>query len=124
MKKQKITFWVSTTLFSLFMLFSAYNYIASEEMKQAFVHLGFPDYFRVELAVAKALGAIVLLLPMLPRNVRGFAYAGFTINLISAAVAHLAIGEPISSLGFVAFGSILLATSYFSSLRLCTKQID
>ncbi|MEC4114813.1 DoxX family protein [Myroides pelagicus] len=122
MNKQKIAFWVSTVLFSVFMLFSAYNYIASEEMKQAFVHLGFPDYFRVELAVAKAIGVVVLLLPMLPRTLRGFAYAGFVINIVSAAVAHLAIGEPVSSLGFVFIAAILLTISYFSAFCPCTKK--
>ncbi|MDR0196022.1 MAG: DoxX family protein [Myroides sp.] len=121
MKSNKIIFWVSTVLFSLFMLFSAYNYISSEEMKGAFVHLGFPDYFRIELAIAKTLGAIVLLLPFLPSTVRGFAYAGFIINIISAAVAHLAIGEPISSLGFVLFAGVLLGLSYWSSLKLENK---
>ncbi|MFD0701456.1 DoxX family protein [Myroides pelagicus] len=122
MNKQKIAFWVSTVLFSVFMLFSAYNYIASEEMKQAFVHLGFPDYFRVELAVAKAIGSVVLLLPMLPRTLRGFAYAGFVINIVSAAVAHLAIGEPVSSLGFVLIAAILLTISYFSAFCPCAKK--
>lgn len=123
MKTTKIAFWVSTSLFSLFMLFSAYNYIASPEMKEAFVHLGFPDYFRIELAIAKTLGAIAILLPFLSSKIRGFAYAGFTINLISAAVAHLSIGEPISSLGFIIVASILLGVSYWSSLtKECTTQ--
>lgn len=116
MKNSKITFWVSTSLFSLFMLFSAYNYVATEEMKEAFVYLGFPDYFRVELAIFKALGAIVILLPFLSSTIRGFAYAGFTINIISAAIAHLAMGEPITSLGFIFIAGALLALSYWSSL--------
>lgn len=118
MKTTKITFWASTVLFSVFMLFSAYNYIATPEMKEAFVYLGFPDYFRIELAIAKALGAIVILLPFLSSKIRGFAYAGFTINLISAAVAHLSMGEPISSLGFIVVAAVLLGASYWSSLNI------
>lgn len=100
------------------MLFSAYNYIATEEMKEAFIYLGFPDYFRIELAIAKVLGAIVILLPFLSSTIRGFAYAGFTINIISAAIAHLAKSDPISSLGFILLTGILLFLSYWSSRTL------
>lgn len=82
-------------------------------MVEAFTYLGYPDHFRVELGIAKLLGAIVLLLPFLPQTLRGFAYAGFAINLTGALVAHLAMNEPFSSLLFVFSVAILLALSYF-----------
>jgi len=78
------------------MLFSAYNYVANPDMKLAFQHLGFPDYFRVELAVAKILGAIVLIVPKLPVRLKEFAYAGFAITFISAFIAHGASGDNVS----------------------------
>jgi len=31
------------------MIFSAYYYLTKEAMQQGFHHLGYPDYFRVEL---------------------------------------------------------------------------
>ncbi len=95
--KQKVIYWVSTGVFSLMMLFAAYNYFTDEMVKGAFVHLGFPDYFRVELAVAKLLGAAALLIPIVPRAFKHFAYAGFTINLVSAVIAHLSLGDPMSA---------------------------
>jgi hypothetical protein len=95
--KQKVIYWVSTGLFSAMMLFAAYNYFANETVKGAFVHLGFPDYFRVELAIAKVLGAAALLIPVVPRAFKNFAYAGFTINLVSAVIAHLSLGDPVSA---------------------------
>lgn len=95
--KQKVIYWVSTGLFSVMMLFAAYNYFTDEMVKGAFVHLGFPDYFRVELAVAKLLGAAALLIPIVPRAFKHFAYAGFTINLVSAVIAHLSLGDPMSA---------------------------
>ena len=35
----------------------------------AFVHLGFPPYFKVELTIAKILGVLALVIPAVPFNV-------------------------------------------------------
>ena len=58
MKKTKIFYWASTAIVSAFMIFSAYLYLTSPDLKGAFEHLGFSDTFRIELAIAKLLGAI------------------------------------------------------------------
>lgn len=92
MKANKIIYWIATGLVVLMMLYSAYAYFTTEGIKQAFVHLGFPDYFRVELAIAKILGAIVLIAPVSGR-IKEWAYAGFTINFVSAFIAHSASGD-------------------------------
>jgi hypothetical protein len=93
--KMKITYWISTGIVSLMMLFSAYSYLTQETMQQAFVHLGYPDHFRVELAIAKLLGALVLLAPLSPR-IKEWAYVGFAITFVSAFVAHMSAGDPLS----------------------------
>ena len=49
MRVKKIIYWTSTVLISLMMLSSAWGYFTNPDMKGAFVHLGFPDYFRIEL---------------------------------------------------------------------------
>lgn len=54
--------------------------------------LGFTDYFRVELAWAKLLGAVLLLAPV-PARLKEWAYAAIAITLGSALIAHLSIGE-------------------------------
>ncbi|MBB1139039.1 DoxX family protein [Myroides sp. WP-1] len=95
------------------MLFSAYSYFTDPSFKEAFAYLGYPDYFRIELGVAKILGVLALLLPFLPRIIKGFAYAGFTINIIAAAIAHLAVGEGIRSLVPMVIAGVLLALSYY-----------
>lgn len=97
MKTNKIVFWVCTGLVGAMMLFSAYGYFTNPDMAAAMVHLGFPDYFRIELGAAKALGAIALLVPMVPYKLKLFAYYGFAINFISAFIAHMAVGDPISN---------------------------
>ncbi len=57
-------------------------------MAEGFKHLGFSDYFRVELAVAKIFGALVLIIPAIPVRIKEWAYAGFGITFISASIAH------------------------------------
>ncbi|MBS1512590.1 MAG: DoxX family protein [Bacteroidetes bacterium] len=96
MKKNSIIYWSVTGLFSVMMLFSAYNYFTNPQMAGAFTHLGFPPYFRIELAIAKIAGAIVLLLPQVPARLKEWTYAGFSITLVSAAVAHFSSGDPAS----------------------------
>jgi hypothetical protein len=96
MKKNMIIYWVSTGLFSFMMLFSTYSYFTKPELAAAFKHLGFPDYFRVELGIAKFLGALILILPQIPARIKEWVYAGFGITFISAAIAHFSSGDPAS----------------------------
>jgi hypothetical protein len=61
MKTIKTTYWTVTGVTALGLLFSSYSYFTSPQMAATFQHLGFPSYFRIELAVAKLFGVIVLL---------------------------------------------------------------
>jgi hypothetical protein len=76
-----------------------------------FAHLGFPDYFRVELSWAKLLGALLLLAPVPPR-LKEWAYAGFAINLGSALIAHIAVGDGPQAWGWAIATSVLWGLSY------------
>lgn len=108
---KKYLYWGSTILLALMMAGSGTMYFLAEDVAKTFAQLGFPDYFRIELGVAKILGAIALVVP-LPRAVKEWTYAGFTISFVSAVIAHLASGDPISTAipPIVAF--LILATSY------------
>jgi uncharacterized MnhB-related membrane protein len=112
MKKNKIIYWISTGVISAMMLFSAMGYFTNEDMKNAFVHLGFPSYFRIELGIAKVIGGIVLLVPMMPFKLKEFAYAGFGIVFISAIIAHLASGDAVSAAIMPVVMSVILCVSY------------
>jgi hypothetical protein len=116
-KRAVIAFWVVTFLFCLQMGFTAYAQFRFPEVKQAFEHLGFPDYFRVELALAKLLGIALLLAP-LPARLKEWAYAGFAIDLGSAVYAHLAAGDGPQAWGWAAVTFGLGALSYFFWRRL------
>ncbi|MBX3101825.1 MAG: DoxX family protein [Bacteroidetes bacterium] len=119
MKKMKIVYWATTGLFCFMMAFSAFSYLTNPELKAAFAHLGFPDYFRVELALAKALGVLALLLPVVPPRVKEWAYAGFVFTELSAMIAHLALGDPaqIWIFAFVLLGILLTSYACFRRLQ-------
>lgn len=96
MKTQKIMYWITTGLFSAVMMLQAYAYLATDMMKGAFEHLGLPDYFRIELAIAKVIGTIVLLVPIFKGRLKEWTYAGFSIVLVSGFIAHFSKGDPAS----------------------------
>src|SRR5690349_17751945 len=111
-KADTIVFWIATTLFCLQMSFTAYAQLRLPDVAQAFTHLGFPPYFRVELSCAKLLGVVLLLAPVSAR-VKEWAYAGFAINLASALVAHLSVGDGPEAWGWAAATGVLWGLSYF-----------
>jgi DoxX-like family len=75
------------------MLFNAFLYMTDGHVKEGFAHLGFPDFFRIELAIAKFLGSLVLIIPKLPKLLKHVAYSGFFIVFVSAIVAHLSVND-------------------------------
>jgi len=121
MTKDKAIYWIATGIVCAVMVFSAINFNLENPvgpMKGAFAHLGFPDYFRIELTVAKTLGVLALLIPGIPSKVREFAYAGFAITLISASIAHFSSGDPllfvIDPLLFL--GALATSYAYFNKV--------
>lgn len=122
MNKNKIIYWTTTGIISAMMLFSAFGYFTNADMKAAFVHLGFPDYFRIELGVLKVLGALALLFPQVPDKIKSFAYFGFSLTFISAFIAHSASGDPIAvSAAPITFLVILGVSWYFQNKLKITK---
>lgn len=96
MKKNNIIYWTTTSLFSVMMLFSASMYFTSPVVSANFTKMGFQDAFRIELGIAKMIGALVLMIPFFKGSVKEWAYAGFGITLISASILHASSGDPAS----------------------------
>jgi hypothetical protein len=124
-------FWIVTALFCLEMSFTAYyELLRLPEAAQAFSRLGFSaDAFRAELSWAKVAGVVALLVPMIPARgaiyvIKEWAYAGFAINLVSAIIAHLSIGDRPAALAPSSITSLLRALSYFFWRRLQTRSSD
>jgi DoxX-like family len=117
-KAKTIVFWIVTALFCLQMSFTAYAELRLPQVAEAFTHLGFPAYFfRVELSWAKLLGVVLLLAPV-PARLKEWAYAGFAINLASALIAHLSVGDGPEAWGWAAATGVLWGFSYFFWRRL------
>ncbi len=106
-----IGFWIVTVLFCLQIGFTAYAQLRLPQVAEAFIHLGFPAYFRVELSWAKFLGVVLLLAPV-PARLKEWAYAGFAINLGSALIAHLAVGDSPEAWGWAVGTGVLWGFSY------------
>ena len=107
-----IAYWTVTALFCLQIGFTAFAQLTLPQVAAAFAHLGFPDYFRVELALAKFLGIVLLLAPV-PARLKEWAYAGFAITLVSALIAHLAVGDGPAAWGWAAGTGVLWGLSYY-----------
>lgn len=114
MKRTKIFYWITTTL--IFLMEGVMPALTSntELAIQGIRHLGFPDYFRVELTIFKVLGALVLILPQAPARVKEWAYAGFGIVAISAAVAHTVVDGFGGQTVFPLVTLVILAASYYT----------
>ena len=112
-----IGFWIVTALFCLQMSFTAYAQLRLPQVAEAFTHLGFPSYFRVELSLAKLLGVVLLLAPVPPRA-KEWAYAGFAIDIGSAIIAHVSVGDGPEAWGWAVATGVLLGLSYFFWRRL------
>ena|ERR1700758_2283893 len=108
---RNVIYWVSTGLVAALGLFAAFSYLSgNSQAVQGFAHVGYPQQLRIILGIAKLLGAIVLVVPGLPK-LKEWAYAGFTFAFISAGVAHyLAKDGPRALMPLILL--VLLAVSY------------
>ena len=91
MKKWSVIFWITTGL--IFLLEGVMPALTSnsELAKEGIRHLGYPDYFRNMLTIFKVLGSLALILPFVGSRIKEWAYAGFAIDFIAAAVSHWAV---------------------------------
>jgi hypothetical protein len=112
-----------TALFSLQLVFTAYAQLTLPQVADAFTHLGFPDYFRIELSWAKLLGVALLLAPVRPR-LKEWVYAGFAFDLSSALIAHLTVGDGPEAWGWPLGTGILWVLSYYLWRRLQVARLE
>jgi hypothetical protein len=130
MNKNKIIYWAATILMLLSGVSTAPMYFTNPMFIESFHNLGYPNYFRIELAVFKIIGAIVLLLPVIPAKFKEWAYVGFALTFISAFIAHLVVDKnaeaiyPILPLTFLKISYIyfhkILVTKYILKNTYCT----
>ncbi|MBP6859245.1 MAG: DoxX family protein [Candidatus Magasanikbacteria bacterium] len=120
MKKEKIIFWAATGF--IFLLEGLMPALTSqtEFAKEGIRHLGYPDYFGVMLVVFKVLGSLALVIPVVPKRVKEWAYAGFGFDFISAFVSLAVVdGIKLSTLFFpvVALGILIVSYVYYHKIN-------
>lgn len=91
MKTTKIVYWTTTTLIFLFEGLMPALTSQTEMAKEGLSHLGYPAYFGLALVVFKVLGTLTLIIPQAPKTLKEWAYAGFVIDFIFAAISHWAV---------------------------------
>jgi hypothetical protein len=123
MKRNRIIYWASTGLFCAFLMLTSISYFTDPQFIYVYRHLGFPQYFRVELGIAKIFGVLLLLIPQIPSRFKEWAYAGFGITLISGAIAHYNSGDPIGYIINVVLFFIILIVSYIYFHKRMLEQI-
>jgi hypothetical protein len=123
-KTLTIIYWITTIIIFLFEgvlpAFTSHTQLAVEGIK----HLGYPDYFRVMLTVFKVTGAIVLIVPAFKGRYKEWAYAGFGITMLSAAVSHTVVdgfgGQTVFPL--VIFGILVVSYLCYHKLNIFPTQ--
>jgi hypothetical protein len=114
MKKNKIIFWVATSILILWEGVMPLGTVlfAPEYVNAGTKPLGYPDYFAYTLIYCKVLGIIAISLPKIQGKLKEWAYAGLTFNLIYAFISHACVDQ---NIGFMLLPLIvlgILAVSY------------
>ena len=123
-KTTTILYWVITGLFSAFMIFSSIGGITLDPrgMELMHDHLGYPNYFIQWISVLKIIGAIAILLPMVPARIKEWAYFGFFVDLLTAVFSFIAVGDPVADWGMMLlFVAVLLAAYVLHHERLALR---
>ena len=113
MKKNKIIFWVATTIIILWegvmplstMLF------APQYVNVGTKPLGYPDYFAYALIICKVLGVLAISYTKAPDKLKEWAYAGLTFNLIFAFISHACVDK---NMGYMLMPLVVLGVLMIS----------
>lgn len=122
MKRDRIIYWISTGVVCTVMTASAVAFAFFDKAfypEGGFVHMQLPNYFRIELTIAKLLGVLAILLPNVPQKIREFAYFGFGITLVSASYAHFSVGDGVMKIidPLIFLGLLIVSYRYSSRVR-------
>ena len=120
MKKQKLIFWISTSIIFLWegLMPLSTLLFAPQYATAGTKPLGYPDYFGYTLIIFKVLGATAILLPKLPAPLREWAYAGLTFNLLFAVISHVIVDKNIGFILLPVVVGLILAASYFADRKI------
>jgi hypothetical protein len=119
MKKDKIIYWITTGFIALLEGVMPAFTSQTEMAKEGIQHLGYPEYFGNVLVVFKILGVLVLVLPIIPKRVKEWAYAGFAFDFLFASISHGIVDGMIGQTFFplVVLGILSLSYVYYHKIN-------
>lgn len=114
MKRNKIIFWIATTILILWegVMPLSTVFFAPQYVNAGTEPLGYPDYFAYTLIICKVLGVFAISYPNIPAKLKEWAYAGLSFNLIFAFISHACVDQ---NIGFMLMPLVflgILAVSY------------
>jgi hypothetical protein len=117
-KATKIIYWISTGLLALMVLPGIF-FLNSSMALEGTRHLGMPHWFHMELGIAKFIGGLILILPMIPTRLKEWAYVAFGIDVISATIGAISVDGPVpaSFEPLIFFVILLVSYIYFHKLK-------
>jgi len=116
------SYWLTTGLLGLdFLVGGAFQIARSPQAMEGFAHLGYPAYFVTLLGIWKVLGALVLLVPGLPR-LKEWAYAGIFFDVSAAVVSVIAVGDGVAPAS-LPFAFVLLTLASWA-LRPASRTLE
>lgn len=114
----QLIYWVSTLLVAAMLTASALSYFFHQSTIVGVRDLGFPDFFRIELAVLKLVAVLVLVVPAFSLQFKEWAYAGIAAFYVTAIVAHFAHKDPIviNLINFFFLGLLVVSNIYLNKM--------
>jgi hypothetical protein len=111
-RSDKIIYWLTTSIVVLLdSVMPAFTF-NTDLARQGISHLGYPDYFRIELSVFKIIGGIVLIFPFIPKRLKEWAYFGFALDFLSAFIGHVVVDGFNGESAFPLVMLVILIVSY------------
>lgn len=100
------------------LVLSALSYFFHQATIEGVRNLGFPDFFRIELAILKLIAVIVLITPAFPHYIKEWAYAGIALFYVTAIVAHFIHKDPyfINMINVFFLGLLIVSNIYLKML--------
>ncbi len=117
MNLSAMIYWVSTSLVVFLTTWSAYGYLFQKAAIEGMKELGFPDFFRIQLAVFCVAASVVLIVPQVPSVIKEWAYAGVFFFILTAIIAHWAHKDPL----YTAFINLFFLVMLFVSRSYLTE---
>lgn len=116
MNKEKKIYWVVTIIAMVLIVLPSY-FAPKEYLDETIRRMEFPSYFGLELDILKIVGAVIILIPIIPTMIKEWSYVGFGILLLSASLAHFIIDGWAKGIApLVPFVILVISYYYFRKL--------